>query len=46
MIEEALLNFGMAGIFIMYLIYDKKVLVKSLVKAIDQLTDTLKRKNL
>ena len=46
MIEEALLNFGMAGIFIMYLIYDKQVLVKSLVKAIDQLTDTLKRKNL
>ncbi len=45
MIEEQLLNYGMAGIFIAYLIYDRQVILKKLIKAIDKLTahlDTLK----
>ena len=38
MIEEQLLNYGMAGIFIAYLIYDRQIILKKLIKAIDQLS--------
>lgn len=38
MLENALYNYGMAGIFILYLIYDRQVLVKGLIKSIDKLT--------
>lgn len=43
MIEYELLNYGMGGIFISYLIYDRQVLLKSLTKSINNLTETLKR---
>jgi hypothetical protein len=35
MLEDYLLNYGMGGIFILYLIYDRKVVMK-------ELTDTIK----
>ena len=41
MIEENLLNYGMAGIFISYLIYDRQVIIKKLINAIDKLTSQL-----
>jgi len=41
MIEDALLNYGMAGLFILYLIYDRQVLVKGLVRSIDRLTEAI-----
>lgn len=34
MIESALLQYGIAGIFILYLIYDKNVLMKEVVESI------------
>ena len=43
MIEEALFQYGMAGIFIAYLIYDRQVLVKGLVKSIDNLTEAIRK---
>lgn len=43
MIENALLNYGMAGLFIIYLIYDRQVLVKGLVRSIDQLTNAIQK---
>ena len=43
MIEDALLNYGMAGIFIMYLIYDRQVLVRGLQKSIDRLTQAISK---
>ena len=42
-LENALLNYGMAGLFILYLIYDRQILVKGLVKAINELTDTIRK---
>ena len=38
MIEENLVNYGMAGIFIAYLIYDRQVMMKKLITAIDKLS--------
>ena len=43
MIENALLNYGMAGLFIMYLIYDRQILVKGLVKSMDELTQAIRK---
>lgn len=43
MIEESLFQYGMAGIFIMYLIYDRQVLVKGLVNSIDELTKAIRK---
>ena len=43
MIEDALVNYGMAGIFIIYLIYDRQVIIKSLKKSIDELTMVIKK---
>ncbi len=42
MIEDQLLNYGMAGIFICYLIYDRQVIIKKLITAIDGLNERLK----
>ena len=41
MIEEQLLNYGMAGIFITYLIYDRQVILKGLTKSINKLSDII-----
>jgi len=38
MIEENLLNYGMAGIFIAYLIFDRQVLLKNVTNAIKELS--------
>lgn len=38
MIEDQLLNYGMAGVFIAYLIFDRQVLLKSITKALTELT--------
>lgn len=37
MIEDNLLNYGMAGIFISYLIYDRQVILKGVKDSIDEL---------
>jgi len=45
MFDNALLQFGMAGIFILYLIYDKQVLMKEVIDSIKtntQVTQSLK----
>ncbi len=42
MIEDQLLNYGMAGVFIAYLIYDRQVIIKKLIVAIDGLNERLK----
>lgn len=41
MIEDALLNYGMAGLFIIYLIYDRQVLLKDITKTLKSLNETL-----
>ena len=41
--EEVLFQYGIAGVFIAYLIYDRQVLVKRLVRSIDELTDTIRK---
>jgi len=41
MIEDSLLNYGMAGIFISYLIYDRQVIIKKLIKSMDRLGDKI-----
>lgn len=38
MIEEALLNYGMAGIFILYLIFDRQVLLKGIQDSLEKNT--------
>ena len=42
-LENALLNYGMAGLFIIYLIYDRQILVKGLVKSINELTFAIRK---
>lgn len=41
MIEGTLLQYGMAGIFILYLIYDRQVIIKGLKLSIDKLTEAI-----
>ena len=41
MIEEQLLNYGMAGIFILYLIYDRQVVIKGLTNALHELKEVI-----
>lgn len=41
MIEEQLLQYGVAGLFILYLIYDRQILLRHLTKAINELTTAL-----
>lgn len=43
MIEENLIEYGMAGIFILYLIYDRQVLLKSITRALDRNTNVMER---
>jgi len=43
MIEDALLNYGMAGIFILYLIYDRQVIIKGLTKSMNDLTRLIEK---
>ena len=43
MIEDALFQYGIAGIFIAYLIYDRQILVRGLVKSINELTDAIRK---
>jgi len=42
MIEENLLNYGVAGLFIAYLIFDRQVLLKSIQHTISENTKVLK----
>ena len=42
MIEQPLLQYGMAGIFILYLIYDRQVLLKKVIEAMDRNTEATK----
>jgi len=44
MIEETLIQYGMAGIFILYLIYDRQVIIKGLTKSIDKLSKIIAEK--
>ena len=39
MIEETLINYGMSGIFIAYLIWDRKIILSKLIIAIDKNTE-------
>jgi len=50
-LEDALLNYGMAGLFILYLIYDRNVLMKEVIESIktntivtQSLKDSIERK--
>ena len=43
MIDQTLLQYGVAGIFILYLIYDRQVLIKGLRCSIDALTEAIKK---
>jgi len=44
MIEDQLLQYGMAGVFILYLIYDRQVLIRGLVKSMDRLSNVIGEK--
>ena len=41
MIEKALIDYGGLGIFIIYLIYDRQVLSKKLISALNKLTEAV-----
>jgi len=43
-LEGALLQYGMSGIFILYLIYDKQVLMKRVITSFDKLTEVIRCK--
>jgi len=43
MIEDALLNYGVAGIFILYLIYDRQVILAKVMESISKNTAVLER---
>ena len=43
MIEEELIQYGMAGIFILYLIYDRQVLLRGMTKALKDIHDVLEK---
>jgi len=43
MIEEYLVEFGSIGVFCAYLIYDKQVLMKKLINALEKLTQRIER---
>jgi len=43
MIESELANAGMAGAFILYLIYDRKVLIQQLIDAVKTNTEATNR---
>ena len=41
MIEEALMQYGALGIFCVYLIYDRQVIIRKLTSAMDRLSDAI-----
>ena len=41
MIEESLLNYGAIGLFCIYLIYDKQVLMKKITNVLERLVDRI-----
>jgi hypothetical protein len=43
MIEENLLQYGMAGIFISYLIFDRQVLLRKITSALERNTDMISK---
>ena len=43
--EDPLMNFGVAGIFILYLIYDRQVLLKGIQRAMERIANELHWKN-
>jgi len=43
MIEEQLLQYGVAGIFILYLIYDRQIILTKITKALDRNTAVLEK---
>jgi hypothetical protein len=43
--ENALLDYGLSGLFIAYLIYDRQVIISKLKNSIDALTDAIKFNN-
>lgn len=42
MFEDALMNYGMAGIFIAYLIFDRQLLLKKITAALERNTDVMR----
>jgi len=44
MIQEVLLQYGVAGVFILYLIYDRQVIIRGLTKSMDRLTEVIGEK--
>jgi len=42
MIENALMDYGIIGVFISYLIYDRTILLKKLTNIIEENTDVLR----
>jgi len=43
MIEENLLQYGMAGIFISYLIFDRQVLLRKITTALERNTEMINK---
>ncbi len=43
MIEEHLIEYGSLGIFVIYLIYDRQVLLGKITKALDRNTSVLEK---
>lgn len=43
MIEEKLVDFGIAGIFILYLIYDRQITMKNIINALNGITNEVKK---
>ena len=41
MFEDQLLNYGAAGVFILYLIYDRQVIIKGLKDSMNKLTEAI-----
>lgn len=42
MIEEYLLDYGPLGLFVIYLIYDRQVILKKVIDALDRISEKLK----
>ncbi len=40
---EVLINYGVAGMFILYLVYDRQVILKSFQKSMDRLTEAINK---
>ncbi len=43
MIEEQLLNYGSLGLFCVYLIYDKRVLMNKIIVVLEKLTERIEK---